>query len=43
MLLAAISLVDGLVIALLVSPVWLWAGVAGAAMTLLGQKLARGD
>lgn len=43
LLLAAISLVDGLVIALLVSPVWLWAGVAGAAMTLLGQKLARGD
>ena len=42
-LLAGISLVDGVMLALLVNPAWLAAGVAGAALTRLLQTQVRGD
>ncbi len=42
-MLAGISLVDGLVMAILVSPAWLAAGVAGALLTGAGQRWVRGD
>jgi 4-hydroxybenzoate polyprenyltransferase len=42
-MLAGISLLDGVVLALLVSPVWLVAGICGTLMTLAGQKFVRGD
>ncbi len=42
-MLAAISLLDGLVMALAVAPPWLLAGVAGAATTRLLQTQVRGD
>lgn len=42
-MLAGISLIDGLVMALFVSPVWLTAGVGGAIITYLGQKYIKGD
>lgn len=42
-MLAAISLVDGALLAILVDPAWLLAGVAGAAATRLGQTHVRGD
>ena len=42
-MLAAISLVDGLLLAVLVHPFWLLAGVAGAALTRLLQTHVRGD
>jgi 4-hydroxybenzoate polyprenyltransferase len=42
-MLAGISLLDGVVMAVAVSPVWLAAGICGAAMTLAGQRFVRGD
>ena len=42
-LLAGVSIVDGLVLAVLVHPLWLTAGVAGAALTRLAQTQVRGD
>lgn len=42
-MLAAISLVDGLVMASLVALPWLAAGVAGAVLTWAGQRYVRGD
>jgi 4-hydroxybenzoate polyprenyltransferase len=42
-MLAGISLVDGLVVAVLRSVVWLGAGVAGALLTWGGQRYFRGD
>jgi len=42
-LLAGISLVDGVLLAVLVHPVWLAAGIAGAAATRLAQTRVRGD
>lgn len=42
-LLAGISLLDGVLLALLLQPVWLWAGVAGAVLTRGGQRYVRGD
>jgi 4-hydroxybenzoate polyprenyltransferase len=42
-MLAGISLLDGLVMALSVSFPWLWAGVAGALLTWAGQRQIRGD
>lgn len=43
MMLAAISLVDGLLLALFINPVWLLAGASAAFLTLTGQKFIRGD
>ena len=42
-MIAAMSILDGLVLTLAVSPLWLLAGVAAAALTLLGQRWVRGD
>ncbi|MCP4745345.1 MAG: UbiA family prenyltransferase [Desulfobacteraceae bacterium] len=42
-MIACMSLIDGLALALWSSPAWLAAGIAGAAMTIMGQKIARGD
>ena len=42
-LLAGVSLVDGVVLAILAAPAWLLAGVAGAATTRLLQTQVRGD
>jgi 4-hydroxybenzoate polyprenyltransferase len=42
-MLAGISLLDGLVLGVLVDPVWLWAGMGGFVMTLAGQRYVRGD
>ena len=42
-MLACISLLDGVVMALLASPAWLIAGLSGAVLTRLGQKYVRGD
>jgi 4-hydroxybenzoate polyprenyltransferase len=42
-MLAGIALLDGLMLALLVAPAWFAAGVAGAGMTLAGQRWIRGD
>ena len=42
-MLAGISLLDGLMMALLYSPPWLLAGVAGAMATRVGQRYVRGD
>ena len=42
-MLAGISLVDGIVIASLVSFPWLLAGIAGALLTWAGQRFVRGD
>ena len=42
-MIAGISLLDGIVLAVLASPVWLAAGLGGAVLTLLGQKYVRGD
>jgi 4-hydroxybenzoate polyprenyltransferase len=43
LLLAGIPLLDGLVLALLVHPGWLAAGVGGFVLTRLGQRWVRGD
>lgn len=42
-MIACISLLDGIVLALLASFVWLAAGIGGAILTLMGQKYLRGD
>jgi 4-hydroxybenzoate polyprenyltransferase len=42
-LLAGISLVDGLLLAGLVAPIWLLAGILGAGLTRVGQRWFRGD
>lgn len=42
-LIAGISLVDGLLMAALVAPGWLAAGLAGAGLTWAGQRHVRGD
>lgn len=42
-MLACISFLDGIVMAFFISPVWLLAGLAGAVLTLVGQKYVRGD
>jgi len=43
LMLAGISLVDGIVLAGLVDPVWFSAGAGGYCLTLAGQRLVRGD
>lgn len=43
LLLAGISMVDGMVLALLLAPLWALAGVGGFLLTLLGQRYLRGD
>lgn len=42
-MIAGISLVDGIVMASLVSPPWLVAGMAGMLLTWVGQRYVRGD
>ncbi len=42
-MIAAMALLDGLVLALLVSPIWLVAGVAMMLLTRFGQRYVRGD
>ena len=42
-MLASISLIDGLMMALFASPFWFLAGLGGALLTHLGQKYVRGD
>lgn len=42
-MLAGIALLDGVVMAILVAPPWLAAGVAAALMTWVGQRFVRGD
>jgi len=42
-MIAAISLLDGVAMAVLVSPVWLVAGVIGGLLTIAGQRYVRGD
>jgi len=42
-LIAGISLLDGLLLALLVAPVWLLAGLGGMLLTRLAQQLVPGD
>lgn len=42
-MIAAISLLDGTVMAVLASPVWLLAGVSGTLLTIAGQRYVRGD
>ncbi len=43
LMLACISLLDGLVLAVIASPLWLTVGISGMALTLLGQRYVRGD
>ena len=43
LMLAGISLLDGLILAVLWNPSWLLAGVGGAVLMLAGQKYIRGD
>lgn len=43
MMIAGISLVDGIIMAMFASLYWLIAGLAGGAMTLAGQRYVRGD
>ena len=43
LLIAGIPLLDGIVLALFVSPVWLVAGLGGMLLTLAGQRAVRGD
>ena len=42
-MIAAMALVDGILLAIVVSPVWLLAGIALALMTRFGQRYVRGD
>ncbi len=42
-MLAAISLLDGVVMALFAGPWWLAAGIAGAGLTRYGQRFVKGD
>ena len=43
LMIAGISLLDGVVLAVFISPLWLLAGVGGALLTLIGQRYVRGD
>jgi 4-hydroxybenzoate polyprenyltransferase len=43
LMLAAISLIDGCILAVLVAPAWLLAGIAGSLLLNQGQKVVRGD
>ncbi|GAM10007.1 digeranylgeranylglyceryl phosphate synthase [Geobacter sp. OR-1] len=43
LMLTGICILDGILLALLVSPVWLVAGLGGALLMWLGQKFVRGD
>jgi 4-hydroxybenzoate polyprenyltransferase len=42
-MLAGICLVDGIFLAITLSPIWLAAGAGGLALTLIGQRFVRGD
>jgi 4-hydroxybenzoate polyprenyltransferase len=42
-LLAGISLLDGVLMSLFVSPAWMIAGIAGTILTWYGQRFVRGD
>jgi 4-hydroxybenzoate polyprenyltransferase len=42
-MLAGISLLDGILLAVLAGPAWLAAGIGGFLLTLAGQKYVRGD
>jgi 4-hydroxybenzoate polyprenyltransferase len=42
-MLAAIPLLDSIVLAVLVDPAWLFAGIAGTALTRAAQRYVRGD
>ena len=42
-MIAAISLLDGVVMAVLASPAWLLAGLIGALLTFASQRYVRGD
>lgn len=42
-MIAAMALVDGLLLSILVSPIWLLAGIAMAVFTRFGQRYVRGD
>ncbi|MBB6093473.1 4-hydroxybenzoate polyprenyltransferase [Povalibacter uvarum] len=42
-MIALMPLVDGAVLAFLLSPIWLFAGVIATALTRLGQRYVRGD
>jgi 4-hydroxybenzoate polyprenyltransferase len=42
-MIAAIALLDGLMLAAFVSPFWLAAGIAGMLLTLFGQRFVKGD
>ncbi len=42
-MIACISLLDGIILAVLASTAWLVAGIGGAALTHVGQKYIRGD
>ncbi|MBI5656794.1 MAG: UbiA family prenyltransferase [Geobacter sp.] len=43
LMLAGIPLLDGVLLALLVSPAWLLAGLCGSILMLIGQRFVRGD
>ncbi len=43
MMLAGISLLDGIILTVAVAPLWLLAGLGGAILTQAGQKYVRGD
>lgn len=43
LMIAGFSLLDGLFLAVFISPSWIFAGIAGAALTLSAQKTVRGD
>ena len=43
LMLAGISLLDGIVLAVLVSPIWLVAGIGGGGLMLTGQRVVKGD
>jgi 4-hydroxybenzoate polyprenyltransferase len=42
-MLAGIPLLDGCILAIVMNPVWLLAGVGGAVLQLVGQRFVRGD
>jgi 4-hydroxybenzoate polyprenyltransferase len=42
-LIAGISLLDGILLSIVISAIWLPAGIAGALLTLAGQRYVRGD
>lgn len=43
LMIAGMSLLDGLMMSIFVAPLWLFAGVAAAAATRYGQRFVRGD